>query len=117
MPTFNGLTFDVIYNTQSIVLRAVESPLLGDFNNDGKVDAGDYATWRKNNGTNNALANDNGLGTPVGTGHYNLWRTHFGQTAGSGSSTVANAAVPEPSTLVMLVLAAAGVCSRRRRAA
>ena len=28
----------------------------GDFNNDGKVDAGDYATWRKNNGANATLA-------------------------------------------------------------
>ena len=76
--------------------------LTGDYNLDGTVDAADYVVWRKTDGT------------PAG---YNAWRTHFGQTAGSGSSTVANAAVPEPSTLVMLVLAAAGVCSRRRRAA
>jgi hypothetical protein len=82
------------------------------------VDAEDYATWRKNNGTNNALANDNGLSTPIGTGHYNLWRANFGKPPGSGSGVTANTTVPEPAALVMLMFAAAaGVCSRRRRPA
>ena len=53
-------------------------------------------------------------GTQAG---YNTWRANFGQPSGSGSVASANAAVPEPSTLVMLVLAAVGVCSRRRWAA
>ncbi len=52
--------------------EGVFTPMLaglpGDFNSDGKVDAADYVTWRKNNGTNNVLANDNGLGTPIGPG-------------------------------------------------
>jgi hypothetical protein len=79
--------------------------LPGDFNSDGKVDAGDYVTWRKNDGTNNALANDNGLGIPVGTAHYDLWRANFGNTAGSGSSLGgAGSAVPEPGTYVLLCL-------------
>ena len=54
---------------------------------------------------------------PDRCGRPNRLAHHFGQTAGGGSSTVANATVPEPSTLVLLVLAATGVCSRRRRAA
>src|SRR6185295_4676314 len=37
--------------------------LPGDFNSDGKVDAGDYATWRKNEFTNGSLANDGGAVT------------------------------------------------------
>jgi len=41
---------------------------------------GDYVTWRKNNGTNKALANDNGLGTPIGQSHYDLWRANFGNS-------------------------------------
>jgi hypothetical protein len=76
--------------------------LLGDFNSDGKVDAADYVVWRKTDGTS--------------TG-YSTWRTHFGQTLGSGSGVSANAAVPEPATVVLLVVAAAGWCLRRRRAA
>jgi hypothetical protein len=83
----------------------------GDFNNDGKVDAGDYVTWRKNNGTNNALPHDNGLGTPIGLAHYNLWRANFGKPPGSG---VEFAAVPEPLSSILVVLAVTLVGTRRR---
>lgn len=75
-------------------------PLLGDFNSDGKVDASDYILWRKNNGTNNVLPYDNGLGTPIGLAHYNLWRDKFGNAPGSGNSTIS--AVPEPGALALL---------------
>jgi len=86
----------------------------GDFNSDGKVDAADYVLWRKNNGTNNALANDNGLGTPVGQSHYNLWRANFGQPPGSGN-LLESASVPEPSVccLAMSGLAAGLMVLRR----
>jgi hypothetical protein len=72
----------------------------GDFNNNGVVDAADYTTWRDAVGSNNGLPNDNGLSTPVGTAHYDLWKANFGNT-GSGS-----AAVPEPATLTLVLLAA-----------
>jgi probable HAF family extracellular repeat protein len=74
----------------------------GDFNNNGVVDAADYVVWRKNGGT------------PAG---YNAWRTHFGQTAGSGSGANTNAAVPEPVTCLLLMCGVAGWYLRRRRAA
>ena len=45
---------------------------------------------------------------------FNIWRANFGQTAGSGSGASANATVPEPATLVMLIVTAAGVSTRRR---
>jgi hypothetical protein len=90
------------------------APVVGDYNSNGGVDAADYDVWRKNNGTNNGLPNDNGLGTPIGQSHYNLWRAHFGQPAGSDSGAATNAAVPEPGTCVLLVIAAAGLCPRRR---
>ena len=90
--------------------------LTGDYNADGKVDAGDYVIWKKNQGTFNALPNDNGLGTPVGTAHYNLWRSHFGNPAGSGSGLGGAAAIPEPASAVLLVIGLAAFCSRRRSA-
>ena len=96
------------------VLTVAAPTLLGDFNNDGKVDAGDYVTWRKNNGTNNALANDNGLGTPVGTAHYNLWRAHFGSPPGSGAGGLTSGAVPEASTASLLLIMALLVGPWRR---
>jgi hypothetical protein len=70
----------------------------GDFNDDGTVDAADYVTWRKTEGTS--------------TG-YNAWRTNFGQPAGIGAGASANATVPEPTTLMILIVAAVG--SRLRR--
>jgi hypothetical protein len=72
--------------------------LSGDFNGDGKVDAADYVVWRK------------GLGTIYTQADYDVWRNHFGQTAGSGAGAIPNAAVPEPTTLVLLMFAATGWC-------
>ena len=84
----------------SVVVTRVIAP--GDYNANGVVDAADYVVWRKTDGT---LAG------------YNLWRTHFGQPSGSGSSVSVNSAVPEPATPVLLMLAAAGWCLRRSRSA
>jgi hypothetical protein len=93
-------------NVQNGLLMGTNPPgTAGDFNSDGKVDAADYVTWRKSNNTNNALPNDNGLSTPIGAAHYNLWRANFGAGAGSGSGLVGASNVPEPATIVMLVLA------------
>jgi hypothetical protein len=80
-------------------------PQPGDFNSDGKVNAADYVVWRK------------GLGTTYSQGDYSVWRSHFGQTAGSGAGANANAAVPEPTTPVLLMFAVARWCLRRVRAA
>jgi autotransporter-associated beta strand protein len=100
-------------NSQITLMTAVGLP--GDFNSDGKVDAGDYVTWRKNNGTNNALANDNGLGTPIGPAHHALWRSNFGNPPGAGSGLGAGA-VPEPSgVLLIVVVLGAAIGSIRRR--
>ena len=90
-----------LYTTGEITLLTAPS-LPGDYNLDGTVDAADYVWWRKYDGT------------PQG---YDDWRAHFGETAGGGSGVSANATVPEPATLVLLMFAAAGWCLRRGRAA
>jgi hypothetical protein len=85
------------------------SALPGDYNCDATVDAADYIVWR------------DGLGETYSQTDYDLWRAHFGQTAGSGATLLSAAwlprAVPEPSTFMLLVLAAVGryrklVCRR-----
>jgi hypothetical protein len=80
-----------LYTTGEVTLAAAPS-LPGDFNGDGSVDAADYVVWRKADGTQAG---------------YDTWRAHFGQSVGSGAVTAENATVPEPTTLVMLILAAA----------
>ena len=84
-------------------MTLVGPPLEGDFNGDGSVDAADYVVWRK------------GLGTTYTQADYDVWRAHFGQTAGSGSGASAIAAVPEPTTLVLLMFTAANWFLRRGR--
>jgi hypothetical protein len=74
----------------------------GDYDHDGVVTAADYVLWRNNGGS------------PT---DYDIWRAHFGQTAGSGSGPTANAAVPEPTTLVLQMFAAIGEYVRRGRGA
>ena len=80
------------------------SPIVpGDFNHDNVVNGADYVVWR------------DGLGSTYSPADYDLWRAHFGQTAGSGSGV--GAAVPEPTALVTLALAAAIAYWQRRQAA
>ncbi len=80
---------------------SVSSPLLGDYNNDGKVNSQDYVIWRKTN-----LNGDQG---------YTDWRSNYGTgDTGSGSGLVGGASVPEPATAVLVILAAASFCAWRR---
>ena len=88
-------------HTGLAMLAAAALP--GDYNLDGGVDAADYVVWRKD--PNRTLA------------QYDVWRSHFGQTAGSGSDAKANTAVPEPTTMVMLIVAVAGSYRRQTWAA
>jgi hypothetical protein len=81
---------------QLVVLIAPTFPL-GDYNRNNVVDAADYVVWRK------------GLGTTYNQNDFTVWRAHFGQTAGSGLAASANGTIPEPATLMILIVAAAGV--------
>ena len=83
--------------------------LLGDFNEDGNVDAADYAIWRKNDGPNAPLPNDNGLTTQAD--RYNLWVSNFGEMSGSGSGL---AAAPEPASVALLMMGLAAMALGRR---
>jgi hypothetical protein len=76
-------------------------PPSGDFNNDGSFDARDYVLWRKT---------DN---TPAG---YAAWRSHFSSPPGSGAGLSSPAAIPEPASLLLLVLGIAALgCGLGRR--
>jgi T5SS/PEP-CTERM-associated repeat protein len=107
--------FEVIYNAQSVVLKAI-SALPGDYNGNGAVDAADYVVWRNNVGTATLNNRDpNGTG-PVGQADYNFWRARFGNTIGSGAgaSSSTNAAVPEPASVLMFLVGTLVIYTHRR---
>jgi hypothetical protein len=85
----------------------------GDFNDDGSVDAADYVLWRKNVDSTTALPNDDGLGTPIGSGHYDLWEENFGASGGgAGGGT---SAAPEPGSAFLIAVGIASAMRIRRR--
>jgi autotransporter-associated beta strand protein len=103
------------------VLQVTAGPVVGDYNNDGKVDSSDYLTWRSQSGAATIANRDPNITGSVGQADYASWRAHFGQLAASGSGAAANlnsangATVPEPATITMLLLAAAFLPASRRR--
>lgn len=113
-----SLTYGPTYVTA--IVTSVEG-IVGNYNNDGTVDAADYVVWRKNEGTTNVLPNDE-IGGMIGPAHYSQWRAHFGEPApGSGSgareSADARAAVPEAATWGLLAVVLAALrCRPPRRA-
>ena len=82
--------------------------VLGDYNDNGVVDAADYVLWR-NGGP---LQNDPTPGVQ-NPGDYNFWRSRFGATSGSGAA-LGTGAVPEPAAWIAVFLATAALCARRR---
>jgi len=99
-----SLAFLIVDN---VLVTDVPPAQLGDFNGDGKVDASDYATWRKNDVANVALPNDNGAADQAA--RYALWLSNFGNPPGAGSGDLLGASVPEPSSLLLLIFSA-GCC-------
>jgi hypothetical protein len=91
----------------------------GDYNSNHIVDAGDYIVWRK---TLNGSASPQGSGADgnssgmIDAGDYTYWRARFGNAA-PGSGVSADGALPEHTTLVLLIFPATGWCIRRSRAA
>jgi hypothetical protein len=70
--------------------------LVGDYNDDGMVDAADYVVWRNNLG-GTGLPNDPTPGIVDNTDYLN-WKANFGLSA---TGALSMAAVPEPGTLAL----------------
>ncbi len=117
--TSNWFNQGTVAANQSYRLVAISEARVinpGDFNDDGKVDAADYVMWRRTVGSTVSrgyFADGDGDGT-IGDGDYNVWRAKFGTTyaAGSGAS-VLSTAVPEPTTIVLLLVSLVAFPARR----
>lgn len=89
---------------------AVPEPSLpGDYNDDGVVDAADYAVWRDQLGGAAALPNDDTLG--VDMDDYDRWVSNFGQSL---LGAAAGVVVAEPSSAILVLISAAYMRRRVR---
>jgi len=79
----------------------------GDFNHDSKVDAADYLVWRK------------GAAAGYIQSDYEAWHGHFGGAGGSGNGSefdqTFETAVPEPSTIALVLTAIGCRAAWRKR--
>jgi hypothetical protein len=90
-----------------IKLVAPAAGIPGDYDSDGIVDAADYVVWRKNVGAPaGALPNDTDGGA-IGPAQYSTWRANFGRSTSSTSTTPLTPPVPEPASVLLLILAVA----------
>ncbi|MEX2170640.1 MAG: right-handed parallel beta-helix repeat-containing protein [Pirellulales bacterium] len=80
---------------------ASSAPTHGDFNADGSVDAADYVVWR------------DGLGLSYVQGHYQLWKSRFGESVENDSEGIAVDAVPEPVSWSLLIVGMVAISLHR----
>jgi len=88
-------------------------PVPGDYNGNGLVDAADYVLWRNGGPLLNQIDDP----SQINTQDYTAWRARFNSTLpASGSGSGVTAPVPEPPTIMLLLLyalPAAAYISRR----
>jgi T5SS/PEP-CTERM-associated repeat protein len=119
LPAIPGLAWNTSQLNSGIL--SVVPGLLGDYNEDGTVNAADYTVYRNRKagigGT--TLPNDAGA-AGVTIDDYNYWKAHYGESLGSGAgdSPTHSSTAPEPSTTALaaigIVVFACGRVARRR---
>lgn len=105
-----GADTEVAFTGTLTATYSLEQPLLGDYNDDLKVDAADYVLWRDLVGSSVTLPNDD-IGGMIGMDHYEQWANHFG---GVSSGGIGSASVPEPTSSTLALLGFVGLWVRRR---
>ena len=90
--------------TIQVTVTDVDEPLLGDYNQNGIVDAADYTVWRDHLGQSISLPGENPLAATSGLvdqEDYEFWKANFGNTlpgggSGGGSASLVVNAPAEP---------------------
>lgn len=105
----NGDLSGLMYVDDVTFATVAPTVLVGDYNDNGVVDAADYTIYRDNDGTAFSLTNrDPAVTGDVGPADYTAWANNFGATSNA-------VATPEPGTIGMTLLAAIASIGRSRR--
>ncbi len=88
-----------------ILIKLIGPPLIGDYNQDGVVDAADFVTWRKKSGAANLPNRDPNNTGPIGQADYDTWRAHMGDRLGATAGLSNSASIPEPETSAIIIQA------------
>jgi hypothetical protein len=97
--------------TEATAFVAVPTSLIGDFNNDGVVNAADYVVWRNASPTA-TLPNDRTPGA-VNASDYADWQVNFGKSWPPSGASLGATSIPEP-TSFQLMFFAIMACRLRR---
>lgn len=89
-----------------------EEFLLGDYNQDGAVNAADYTVWRDSLGSGNVLAADGDGNLIIGQGDYGVFASRYGDEL---TSPLQSVSTPEPASLSFLVVGALMASAMRRK--
>ncbi|QDU89485.1 Endonuclease/Exonuclease/phosphatase family protein [Pirellulimonas nuda] len=89
----------------------VASAVIGDYNGNGVVELGDYATWKSAFGSTMDLAADGNSDGVVDAADYTVWRDAL---AGASVGNAVGASVPEPSCLLLGLIVGSLAASWRR---
>ncbi len=123
-PAFPNTSFDLyVWNEDglgdrtdkiSYTLATAPAGVIGDYNNNMTVDAADYTVWRDNFGTSFTLPHRDPANTSnVSQADYTSWAMRFNQTGGASAAVVS--AVPEPTSVLLVLLAVGSLGVYRRR--
>lgn len=108
-----------LYTTGEVTLAAI-ALLPGDYNGNGTVGPEDYNLWKANFGSTTMLAADGNGNHVVDAADFTIWRKHLGLTLGVGSGAALpsaeplSAAVPEPASLLLVLMGIGFACLRGR---
>jgi hypothetical protein len=92
----------------------------GDFNGDGRASAADYTVWRDSLGATvtKGTAADGNINGSIDQDDFDVWIANYGNVAiayGNGSGSIASAAVPEPTSLLLIIPSLCALLASRCR--
>jgi hypothetical protein len=93
------------------------SPLFGDYNGNGVVDAADYTAWRDAVASSASTLLNDPTPNAIDESDFLYWRAHYGESAGGGAAALiaggalAKASLPVPEPAAWLLCAVAALAS------